>query len=437
MTTTADIAYVAAAAATAPVWLWRLITTGKIRTDWKGRFGRLEALPETRRPRVLIHAVSVGEVNACRLLVERLASATDAPEVVIASTTNTGFARARALFGQSHAVVRYPFDLSSAVNRFLDAVRPDVVALIELEVWPNLVRLCKERGIPVAVINGRISDRGIRRYRLVRRLVAPSFAGLDVVAVQNETYAERFRELGASPHDVVVSGTMKWDTAEIADEVSGSAALAESMGIDRSRPLVVAGSTAPGEHALLHGAVSLGTQLLCAPRKPEWFEQAARELPGCARRSRGDRGSTTDRFLLDSIGELRAAYALADVVVVGRTFDPLGGSDMMEPVALGKATVVGPHTENFVDTAGALEDGGGLVRTSAEKLASCLRALIEDPDRRAALAAAGREVIRVNQGATDRHVELLLSLLPGRSMSPIACTSASGSAACRGLRAGA
>jgi 3-deoxy-D-manno-octulosonic-acid transferase len=204
---------------------------------------------------------------------------------------------------------------------------------------------------------------------------------------------------------------MKWDTAEIADVVEGSDALAEALGIDRNRPLVVAGSTAPGEHELLVEAVADGVQLLCAPRKPEWFDQAAAALPGCARRSRGDHGSSTGRFLLDTIGELRAAYALADVVVVGRSFGSLHGSDMMEPVALGAATIVGPAVADFQDTVDALLAGNGLVQTDRESLATVVRRLLDEPERRRVLADNARRVIRVQQGATERNAALIRSLV--------------------------
>jgi len=408
-----DLAYLAAATVTAPYWLWRLGRTGRLRTDWRGRMGHADPWPRTGRPRLLLHAVSVGEVNAIRQLVARLAAAPERPEIVIATTTDTGFARASEIY-REHRVVRYPLDLSWSVRRFFDAIRPDAVALVELEVWPAFTAECETRGIPVCVINGRLSERSFGRYARVLRLVRPSFRRLATVAAQDEAYAERFRAMGVAPHDVVVTGTMKWDTATPLDDATMRAAekLRDAMGIDPARPLVVAGSTAPGEHELLHAAVPDGTQLLCAPRRPDNFEAAATSLPGCARRSRGDRGSATDRFLLDTIGELRAAYALADVVVVGRTFVPLGGSDMIESIALGRATIVGPHTRNFADTMKALAANNAIVVTDADGLSAALRSLLDDSVRRARLAEDGAATIRANQGATDRNAELLLSLLP-------------------------
>jgi len=402
-----DLLYWLVLLTTAPLWVGRMIATGKIRTDWRGRLGGALRPAADVRPRVLIHAVSVGEVNAARLLVERLAALRLAPSLIVSTTTNTGFARASALFGGRFQVVRYPFDFSWAVSRFLNAVQPHVVVLMELEVWPNFMAECRRRSIEVCVVNGRLTERSLRRYRWVRFAIRRSFERLRLAAVQSEAYASRFVELGVSPGRVRVCGTMKWDTAEIADDVVGASALAESMGIDRTRPLIVAGSTAPDEHAMLAAAAPPGVQLLCAPRKPEWFEQAACDLPGCARRSVGDCGSATGRFLLDTIGELRQAYALADLVVVGRSFGALHGSDMMEPVALGKATIVGPAVADFQDVVDALLAGDGLVQTSRDGLADVCRKLLADPVRCRALAANGREVIRSQQGATDRHVALI------------------------------
>lgn len=415
-----DAAYATAALVSSPIWLWRMGRKGKLRTDWPARFGRVaQPIPRTSRARILLHAVSVGEVNAIRLLVDALAADASNPEVVIATTTDTGFARATALYGSRHQVVRYPFDISFSVERFLDAVRPDVVALVELEVWPNFTASCRQRSIPVIVVNGRLSERSFRRYRRVRPIVAPSFRRLLAVSAQSDEYAERFTALGVARGSVFVSGTMKWDTAEIADSVPGAVELAADLGIDRSRPLVVAGSTAPGEEALLHASVPEGTQLLVAPRKPEWFDATAAALPGSIRRSatisgRTSAPSSTGRMVLDTIGELRKAYALADVVVVGRSFGSLHGSDMMEPIALGRATLIGPRWGDFRDTMEALLEGRGILQTNADQLGGELRRLLADPAERATLAERGRAVIRRHQGATRRNAELLLSLLEAR-----------------------
>ncbi|MEO1236460.1 MAG: glycosyltransferase N-terminal domain-containing protein [Planctomycetota bacterium] len=419
-----DIVYGIGAVATSPIWGLSLLRTGKWRTDWAGRFGDTagRGLGEKRDgvKRLLIHGVSVGEVNLIRNLVAEL-NAVDAVEVVVATTTNTGFARASALYGKDsggHAVVRFPFDFSGGVKKFLDAVRPDAVALVELEVWPNFVEACNRRGVPVAVVNGRLTERSYRGYRRLGPLIRGAFRGLTVAGVQTEDYAERFVGVGVPAERVKVLDTMKWDTAVVEDTVDGAGALAEAMGIDRGRPLVVAGSTAPGEERLLIEAAPRDAQLLIAPRKPEWFEgvvRMAKELGrGVVRRTAPD-STTVDTdnppvFLLDTIGELRAAYSLADVCVVGRSFTgELYGSDMMEPIALGKPTVIGPYYADFAETMRALEDAGGIVVT--DDPASAIDELLRNRTMASEVAAAGREVIRSRQGATRRYRDLLLGLL--------------------------
>jgi 3-deoxy-D-manno-octulosonic-acid transferase len=410
---TLDALYSVAAIAAAPVW------ARKSRGGWAERFGATPALPPTpvgRSGRLLIHAVSVGEVSALRHLVPML---TPEADVVVSVTTDTGLARAKELFGASCAVVRYPLDFSRSVRRFLDAVRPDAVALVELELWPNFIGECRRRGIPVSIINGRLSARSFRNYRRVRRWIGGSFAALEFAAVQDREYAARFEYMGVAPEACLITGSMKWDAARIEDSVAGAEHLGASLGIDRSRPLIVAGSTGPGEEALFHKACPAGVQLLCAPRKPERFDEAAAALSGCVRRSRTldhatSEGPCGDRFLLDSIGELRQAYSLADVVVVGRSFGDLYGSDPIEPIALGKATVIGPAVSDFASIVSALSAAGGLVCTTRERLGNDLEALIVDPARRRGLAEAGRACIRRNQGASSRHAELLLELVSPR-----------------------
>lgn len=438
-----DAAYFVAAIFTSPLWLSWLFRTGQQRTDWRARFGFGEPLPRVRtettdhaqstaktnikRGRILVHAVSMGEVNAARLLVERLCQHC---EVVLSATTDTGFARALAVAPAGVSVVRYPLDMNMAVERFLNRVQPDLVALVELEAWPNFIRACTSRGIPIAVVNGRISDRGFKRYKLARWFLKPLFKRFRFVSAQTQIYADRFVHMGVPAERVHVGGTMKWDAAHVAPIVANHAAqqraledaqqlandLARELGIDTTRPLVVAGSTAESEEKLLHACVPEGVQLLCAPRKPARFDEAALDLPGCVRRTHrpiasgdGQRGS--DRFLLDTMGELKKAYALATVVVVGRSFGDLHGSDMMEPVALGKATIIGPRYGDFADTAQKLLDAGGMLCVTREALPRVLQELIVDASARQRLVDAALGVIRREQGATMRNEMLLRELL--------------------------
>lgn len=414
-----DIAYLAAAAATSPWWLQ------KRRAGCAERLGHTRPLSPTphHKPRVLLHAVSVGEVNLCRPLLDRLARHA---HPVLSVTTDTGIARARSLYPQGHdvTVVRYPLDFSAAVRRFLDAVRPDAVALAELELWPNFVRACRSRGIPVGVVNGRLSARSFTGYRRARPLLANTFRSLSFAAVQDDVYRERFLAMGTRPDVCRVLGTMKWDAARIVHDVPaavpGAERLAADMGIDTAAPLVVAGSTAPDEHRLITDAVPAGTQLLIAPRKPEWFDDAAAALgPDAVRRSDAASGSpAAGRFLLDTIGELTAAYALADVAIVGRSFGALFGSDPMEPAALGRPIVIGPAVDDFRGTVDAMLAGDAIVQTDGPGLAAAVRALLDDPARAVALGARARATVAAHQGSAEAHADLLARVLSaGRPVS--------------------
>lgn len=416
-----DAAYLLFLVAAWPFLLVRMALKRKLRTDWPARLGLGTALapraPGVRR--ILVHAVSVGEVNAIRGLVERLSSpgaADDSgrpPEIVVSTTTDTGFARAQALFGARHAVVRTPLDLSFAVRRWLARADADLLVLVELELWPNMTRLAQARGMPIVVVNGRLSDRSIRRYRRVRAAVRGMFGRATVVLAQSRTVAERFAELGA--REVFVTGNMKWDSVAIRPGVPGADELARSFGLPREAPLVVAGSTEPGEEVLLREALPEGACLLVAPRKPEWWDGVAANLPGCVRRSKGERGGDATRyFLLDTIGELSTAYALADAVVMGRSFGRLYGSDPIEPASLGRPVVIGPRVADFREVVEAFKARGGLLQVEADALAPTLGRLLSDAAYREQVAAAGVETIRREQGGTARTAEVLLSMLPSR-----------------------
>jgi 3-deoxy-D-manno-octulosonic-acid transferase len=407
-----DGVYLVVVLLTMPIWLFRMIRTGKIRTDWPARFGRVGATArrgDSERPRVLLHAVSVGEVNAIRGLVATLDAM--GVDVVIATTTDTGTQRACSLFDQRHHVVRFPFDFSWMIKRFLGRLRPDLVVLVELEVWPNFLGACNRSSTPVMVINGRLTARSRRRYGIIGPLVHGTFRRLAWVGAQDEQYAERFRELGVLPDRLEIVGNMKWDNARCAEGVDGSESLRLDLGIDPERPLIVAGSTAPGEHELIRDVLPPGCQLLCVPRKPEWFDEAAAALPGCTRRSTGRRGSSADYFLLDTIGELSKAYDLADVAIVGRSFVDLHGSDVTEPIGLGVATVVGPEVEDFRLMVDALVTGGGLCQVTRETLSSVVSELLGDEQRRQHMARRGRAVILQQQGATAAYADRIMSMV--------------------------
>ena len=406
-----DVAYLAGGLALAPAWARKRRAGWGERLGWIGHMLTRQA---TGAPRVVLHAVSVGEAAALRSLVPLLQDR--GCEVIVSVTTDTGLARARSLYAERCDVVRSPLDFSWSVRRFLDATRPDAVGLVELEVGPNLVRACKARGAPVGVVNGRLSERSFKGYRRARAVIGPSFRRLDFAAVQDEAYAERFRAMGVPPERVTVTGSMKWDAVAVAvgsPRTPDALALARSIGLDTDRPVVVAGSTAPGEEALLHAAVPDGAQLVCAPRKPEWFDQAAAAMPGSVRRSGGQAKGGTTRFVLDTIGELSTLYRVADVVVVGRSFGDMYGSDPMEPAGLGLPTLIGPAHADFASAVETLANAGGLRVVGRAELPGAIAGLLADPAARRAMGERARACVRAHQGASARHADLLAAAARG------------------------
>jgi 3-deoxy-D-manno-octulosonic-acid transferase len=417
-----DAVYAALLGVSAPVWGTNLVRTGKWRTDWRGRRGFAPEIPAAEPPTVLLHGVSVGEVVAAEPLVRRLRA--EGARVVVSTTTDTGTDRARALFGDTVPVVRYPLDFSWMVRRFLDRVRPDVVGLLELEVWPHFTAVCAARDIPVAVVNGRLSASSFAGYRRVRSLLAPSFRRLSAVGAQSEAYAKRFRALGVPGERVRVSGTMKWDV-ELPDDLERRAeAMRSALGVPRDRPVVVAISTGPGEEAGLLAHTPEEVALVVVPRKPERFEEVAALAPWVRRSLRPDGGAAIDegglppgdergpsRFLVDTMGEAEVATAFADVVVVGRTFNGMGGSNPIPAAALGKPIVTGPDHHNFLEVTAALSGAAACIPTL-----DALPGVLVDGPALARMAASGPSIVERERGATDRNAELLLSLL--RSAAP-------------------
>ena len=427
-----DFCYLIAAIVLAPVVLYRVIVTGKYRHDWKQRMGYLPELAPASS-RVWVHAVSVGEVNAVRGLISALKQRSPETEIVLSATTDTGIARARELFPDL-TVVRCPLDISRFVQRALDRIQPTMIVLVELEVWYQFVTLAAARGIPVAVVNGRLSKSSLRRFGWIRPVARRMFRALTWVGAQDETYAERFRRVGVPAERVTVSGSMKWDTAELVDTIPGSGALARAMGLDPSRPTWVCGSTGPGEEAVILEARDRvrrshpSLQLVLVPRKPERFDEVAavirRASLTCVRRSESPDG--TERSLSegtvllgDTMGELRKFYALADVVFVGRTLAAMGGSDMMEVAALARPIMVGPHTANFADTVDQLERGRAIHIIDADlnapdvvdRLAQAVGVLLEDRQAARTLAEKGREVVKRNRGAVERTLCSLMEIM--------------------------
>ncbi|HTW95489.1 MAG TPA: 3-deoxy-D-manno-octulosonic acid transferase [Tepidisphaeraceae bacterium] len=423
-----DLLYGLGVAIASPFWLIEPAARRKCLTAWSQRMGRIPPRQGTA-PAIMIHAVSLGEINAIRQLIQRLRA--DRPDVhtIISTTTDTGFARAQELYGRDADVtlVRYPLDFTSAIHRLLDALRPDVVVLMELEVWPNFLSICHRRKIPVLVINGRLTTHSFSRYRMVRPLVAGMFRKLSRICAQDRTYAERFIALGADPASVSVTGTMKFDTASMDETVAGVQELAAAVGlVPKEGPVWVAGSTGPGEEEIILEAYRRlrekfpTLRLVLVPRKPERFNEVADLIASCGmmalRRSRHDPPAKEAVILGDTMGELKKFYALADVVFVGRTLLDLGprqhGSDMIEPAALAKPVIVGPFTGNFAEPMACfLASKAMKVVPDGQALTQTIDQWLCDPAASAAMGLAARQVVARERGATDRHAQIILQHL--------------------------
>ena len=410
-----------------PKILYRMLRHDRYRAGWGQRLGKItRRCPE--KPCIWIHAVSVGEVNATRTLVDRFNQQLSDYEIVISSTTDTGLARAKALYKSDYSVFYFPFDLSPVMSRAFRRIRPAIVLLMELEVWPNLATIAAEQNVPVVVVNGRLSDKSFPKYQKVKFLVRPMFRKVSRVLAQTEEYAERFIALGCDKDKVIVTNSLKYDTAQTDGVVDGAPRLAEQIHLGNER-LWVAGGTGPGEERIvLEVFAKLKKQggledlrLAIVPRKPERFDEVATLIDaagfGYVRYSvlKENDGVTTGKptvILGDTMGDLKKFYSLATVVFVGRSLVPMGGSDMMEPTALGKCTFFGPQTFNFKQTVEVLLAGEGAIEVADEnqlyeKMLECLK----DADFARRIAANGQKVIRQNQGATQKTVDAVSAIL--------------------------
>ena len=420
-----DLLYLFAGLAYSPVIIYRAIRHGRYRTGWAERFGRISKRNSEKKC-IWIHAVSVGEVNAAKTIIKELKAKFGDFEIVISTTTDTGFARAASLFSKDHQVFYFPFDFSWAMHRAFGNIRPAICLLMELEVWPNFVRLAKQLDIPIVVVNGRISDRSFPKYKRVKLLVKHIFRKVNLVLAQTDEYAQRFREIGAG--NVIVTSSLKYDTAQITDKVQGTDALAAQLNISNER-IWIAGGTGPGEEQIILDVFSglkqsgqfKDLRLVIVPRKPERFDEVAEIITSASfDYLRYSSIKNTDVrckekppvILGDTMGDLRKFYCLANVIFVGRSLVPIGGSDMIEAAALGKYTIFGPHTFNFRQTVEVLLAGNGaiVVNNGAELLKAIQKCFLE-PDYAHEIAQNGQDVIKKNQGATARSIEQIGKLL--------------------------
>lgn len=387
---------------------WRAMVLGRL------TFGLPPRPAEGSPSRILVHGVSVGEVKAAQSLIRSLQERYPEVEIVISTTTGTGVSVARQTY-PGLLVVRFPIDVSWLIRRFLRRVRPQAVILMELEIWPNFLRDANRAGVPVAVVNGRITPRSFERYSRFRRLL-PQFNRITLVCAQDERYAERFWFLGLDPRRLAITGNVKVDGLPTGKPPvdSGSRRMAGVGEAGDSRPVLVAGSThEPEERLLLEAADSLGLRMILVPRHPDRSRELSRQLDPAPQLwtavREGEEEPDPDRpLLVDTIGELERIYGLADLVFVGGSLIPHGGQNMLEPAAQGLPVVYGPHVSNFRQEAMLLEEAGAALRVQdAGQLRETLEALVGDPARRQAMSEAGIQAVRAQRGAAQLTLEAL------------------------------
>jgi 3-deoxy-D-manno-octulosonic-acid transferase len=409
-----------------PWWLWRMATTHKYREGLARRLGRVPAaLCQDRRPVLWLHAVSVGEVLAVSRLVAELSEAFPSFRVLISTTTRTGQELARQRFG-AERVFYCPLDLPWAVRAYLRDLQPSMLILAETEFWPNLLRGCFRRQIPIVVVNARISDRSWPRYRRLRALWRPLLRPLRRALAQSETDAERLRALGCAAERVTVSGNLKFDVR--AAQEAEATRLLRTAASDTLR-FVVAGSTLDGEEATLFEAWPRLTAadprliLVLAPRHPERFAAVAAlldrsGLPWLRRSSGIEKLAPGSVVLLDTIGELASVYSLAAVAFVGGSVVPAGGHNPLEPAQFAVPIVMGPHTANFRAIADDLITHDAVRIATREQLADALLALLRDTPFANAMGQRARHVFEAQAGATARTVQAIAAILRERSAQP-------------------
>jgi len=417
--------------------IYRVIRHKRYRIGWAQRLGKI-ARKNPEKKCIWLHAVSVGEVNAAKTIVSELEKRFSDYEIVISATTDTGFARANALFGENLQVFFFPLDFSWIMRRAFGNIRPAICLLMELEVWPNFVQIAQKLNTPVIIVNGRISKKSFSGYKRIKPIAKKIFRRVSLILAQTDEYAQRFRELGCAEENVIVTGSLKYDTAQTEGKVEGADALGSQLGI-KDEKLWVAGATGNDEEKILLEVYQqlkqderfTGLRLAIVPRKPERFDEVAQLIKergfdlirySQAKKSATEntkkskiesRKSKIDTIILgDTMGDLRKFYSHASLIFVGRSLVPMGGSDMAEAAALGKCTIFGPHAFNFKHTVDALlaEDGAIMIKDKQDLLQTMQKCLLE-PDFAEKTAVNGREAIKKNQGATEKTIDQITKVL--------------------------
>jgi len=408
------------------VWLLlRGVLFRRIRAGMKQRFGILpRELHHDDRPRIWVHAVSVGEVMAAVSLIRLLSERYVKHQIILSTVTETGQAVARQQLPNLDGLFYFPFDLPTVVRKVVSDLRPSLFIFLETEIWPNLLRELRRQKIPSILVNGRISEKSFKRYRLIRPLLREALARVDLFLMQTHKDAERLIALGALPDRVIQTGNLKFDLSKVS---SGPADISDFSFLNGD-PVIVAGSTHEGEEAKVLDVYQQllrsypGLKLILAPRHPHRLEQVEGLLEGLrltsgiswTRRTKLDsRSGPVQVILLDTMGELKDIYQAATLVFVGGSLVPAGGHNLLEPAACGKPVLFGPYMDNFREIAEAVKarDCGIQVRDEDE-LGRSLKQLLDQPERRESIGLKARQWVQDEQGIVQRDMAWIEKLIP-------------------------
>ncbi len=408
-----------------PWLLFAALRHGKYRDGLSEKLLGLVPRMETDRQRIWFHAVSVGEVNLLSPILQRLESRLPGVDIVISTTTKTGFALAKRKYG-SKAIFYCPLDFSWAVSNAFDRIRPDMLVLAELELWPNLLSAAGPRAVPVAIVNGRLSDKSSKGYLRLGSLMRNWMSNVSVVAAQSDTCAARFRQLGVTEHNVHTTGSIKFDGAESDRNNPGTKLFRKLANVQDHEKVILVGSTQAPEEAM---AISVwqrlvaqhpNLRLIVVPRHPERYNEVRQLLDSAgvqwAARSELSENNVANApvILVDTVGELGGWWGLADIGFVGGSMGARGGQNMIEPAAYGVATCFGPNTRNFRDVVQLLTAAGAAeVVCDEQQLETFVRTCLADAEFSHGLGSRAAELVAQHRGAADRTVELLTDLLPG------------------------
>src|SRR5215216_762052 len=411
-----------------PHFLIQALAHGKYIAGLRQRLGSLS--PVEGKPVIWLHCVSVGETQAARPLAQRVKQEFPHHTLVVSTITLTGQNLARDVFrNHTEHVFYFPFDWRWSARRALKTINPAAVLIMETELWPNFLRECKARRIPVALVNGRISRQSYRRYALIKFFLRRVLSCLSVAVMQSETDAERLQSLGMVREKLFTAGNLKFD-AELASGLTDKTEeIRKRFSLRSGAPMILAASThAPEEEMIIESIKQLRAKqpvrLMLAPRRPERFNEVAALLQksnlSWAKKTNPPQPEDADAtvILLDTIGELPATYSLADVVFVGGSIVDKGGHNVLEPAAAGAPVVTGAYTHNFHAIVALMGEAGALVQlppfVSTEEITHVFAKLLADPNERDTLGRRAKQLVNDNQGAAERTIKLIAPLLSSK-----------------------